>query len=157
MAKNRNGDGFDVDFMDMFEKEEPKPVVQKEPVINIPKEVKPSVQKEKDVAKPYTIYLLDENDRMFLQFRAQGNKMSMTEFLWKLVSDDIKRIKTETPDYADDIHAQFRKVNLFAYTSVKATKAQKEQLPEPASKHRLKPTRYIAYIVHKAMLEDKDW
>lgn len=162
MAKSKSGDGFNVDFMDMFEQEEPKPVkekpvakpVVKEPVHSEPSEPKP---KTKETSTAYSIYLLDENDRMFLQFRAQSKKMSMSDFLWELIQKDIISIKDTYIDVNDENHSRFRKVNLASTTTIKATKKQRESLVDPATRHRLKITRYVAYVVHEAMLKDKTW
>lgn len=162
MAKSKSGDGFNVDFMDMFEQEEPKPVkekpaakpVIKEPVHSEPLEPKP---KTKETSTAYSIYLLDENDRMFLQFRAQSKKMSMSDFLWELIQKDVISIKDTYIDVNDENHSRFRKVNLASTTTIKATKKQRESLVDPATRHRLKITRYVAYVVHEAMLKDKTW
>lgn len=162
MAKSKSGDGFNVDFMDMFEQEEPKPVkekpvakpVVKEPVHSESLEPKP---KTKETSTAYSIYLLDENDRMFLQFRAQSKKMSMSDFLWELIQKDATLIKDAYIDVNDENHSRFRKVNLASTTTIKATKKQRESLVDPATRHRLKITRYVAYVVHEAMLKDKTW
>lgn len=169
MAKTRDGDGFNIDFSDMFT-EEAKPAkpskeetvvsaVMKETPVAPKSEGNPAKSKkaEKESATPYTIYLLSEDDRLYLQFRSQGKHMTMTDFLWDLIKKDMQRIKTDQPDTTDAVHSKFRNVNLLANTSVKATKSQRESLLEPAAKHRLKITRYIAYVVHTAMLNDKDW
>lgn len=168
MAKSKSGDGFNVDFSDMFESE---PLIKEEPVVNISNTTnttnisntdvieksapKKSIKTKDDPALPYTIYLLSEDDRLFLQFRAQGKHMTMTDFLWNLIDKNIKQ--TKEIDVTDDIHKKFRNVNLAANTSVKATMKQRDSLLEPAARHRLKITRYIAYVVHEAMLNDKDW
>lgn len=162
MAKSKSGDGFNVDFMDMFEQEEPKSVkekpvakpVVKEPVHSESLEPKP---KTKETSTAYSIYLLDENDRMFLQFRAQSKKMSMSDFLWELIQKDATLIKDAYIDVNDENHSRFRKVNLASTTTIKATKKQRESLVDPATRHRLKITRYVAYVVHEAMLKDKTW
>lgn len=162
MAKSKSGDGFNVDFMDMFEQEEPKPVKEKpaaKPVVKEPvhSELLEPKPKTKEISTAYSIYLLDENDRMFLQFRAQSKKMSMSDFLWELIQKDIISIKDTYIDVNDENHSRFRKVNLASTTTIKATKKQRESLVDPATRHRLKITRYVAYVVHEAMLKDKTW
>lgn len=165
MAKSKSGDGFNVDFTDMFEPEVTKPVkIKTEPV-----EQKSSIKektvepvnefksKTKDISTAYSIYLLDENDRMFLQFRAQSKKMSMSDFLWELIQKDAASIKDISIDVNDENHAMFRKVSLASTTTIKATKRQRDSLVDPATKHRLKITRYVAYVVHEAMIKDKTW
>lgn len=175
MAKLKSGDGFNVDFSDMFEETSSPQKANITNTVNIPNiqntdipVVEPAQPKEsvptkkptkpkEDPATPYTIYLLDENDRLFLQFSAQGKHMTMTDFLWKLIEKDMKKISSGSINVSDDAHRQFRNVNLTANTSIKATMKQRESLLEPAAKHRLKITRYIAYVVHQAMVDDNDW
>ena len=162
MAKTRNDDGFNVDFSEMFDSESElpakKPKIDNDiPVIKEKTYSSPAKSSKNEKSAPYTIYLLSEDDRLFLQLRSQGKNMSMTDFLWKLIEDDIKDISKKDPDINDELHKQFRDVKLPVNTSVKATAKQRDSLNLPGSKHRLKITRYIAYVVHKALINDKDW
>lgn len=172
MAKAKSGDGFNVDFSDMFiieENTQPKEVKQNiANTTNITNTINEAVENNihqksepktpvKDKALPYTIYLLDEDDREFLQFRAQSKRMTMTDFLWNLIEKDIKNFDKKNIDTTDLNHKKFRNVNLSATTSIKATKKQRESLMEPAARHRLKITRYIAYVVHDAKENDATW
>ena len=165
MAKNNKGDGFSTDFSNDFfnevlfdkEKSVKENVLSKESLVEERVQKEKSIKKEKEEKKPFSIYLLDEEDRFYLQFRSQSKHLTMTEFLWKLINDDIKETNKHKFDLSDELHSKFRSVNLHVNTCVKATKSEKDSIMIPSAMHRLKPTRYIAYVVYKARLSDENW
>ena len=141
----------DIDDVVTVEKEKKKSDVQK-----TEKEESSKVSVEKVLT--YGVPLLEEEDKDYLQFKSQRDCMSMSDFFWKLIDEDIKDISAKNNiETEDEEHSKFRRVKLPTMTTVKATQKQKDSLMTPAAKHQLKPTRYVAYVVHEARLNDKTW
>ena len=96
---------------------------------------------EADKTSVFTIYLLDEEDRIYLRFKSASEKLSMSDFFWKLVSDDEKRIsENKKVNLTDENHELIRKTRLNIATSIKATQTQKDLILTLSGKRRLGKT-----------------